>query len=456
MNHARRICLLLAVLFIITAVFGACEPRADVETDEATDSGGDKDNTKPNPYADDDTVYHAECFAGDSVYFYSVNAASGSIQLVLTLLDYPGEVYHACQDPTCYHSAVTGCPLADAAPFCIVTHEGELPVVYVRVGNEIRAFNSETGTTRTIGRTKLEGVTDAWFYRGKLYMFRDGLIFGRTGINTEVLDPTAKKSEFLETEDGAKMIGIWRDRVWYITSRNVICSCGLDFSDQREEYDIGVGEAMYRVNEHALRGYMDGGMIYFERRVREPAKFAGDAFINGESGFEFNMISDVYVLDADNIDAGERLVAEGVLQFEPHNGDLYYTKMDYDHYEESEPYIYTKFKGAEYASQVQGKTYRFDGGTLYRYEHESGKTVTVCEDCGTNFSIDDGGNGNFSNHGIIDITDEYVIFSGRQYRGLSDEVKDNDCCNHICLLDIKTGEWRVIVPSSFIPAEEIF
>ena len=165
----------------------------------------------------------------------------------------------------------------------------------------------------------------------------------------------------------------------------------------------------------------------------------------------YEMVSDVYMLDADDIGAGERLVAEGVIQFKTHNGDLYYTKMDYDHYEESETYTYTVDKGEEFESSGSGKTYRFDGGTLYRYEHESGKTVTVCEDIGTNFSVVKNHISTVSMDGIIEVTDDYVFFSGRQYRDLDDELKDRDCCNYICQLDIKTGQWRVLVERADVP-----
>ncbi len=458
MKHTRRICLLLAVLFMLTAIFTACEPGTDTETDEATDGGKekDKDKDKSNPYADDDTVYHTKYFAGDCVYYANYEPISGQGSLVFTLLDFPGDVYHACQNPTCYHNREQDCPLFSIDPFCVVQREGELPLVYMlfHFSSEVRVYDSKNAATKRLGMTDFVSVRDSWFYRGKLYMWSSSIgVPGRPSTGVRSLDAVTGEFQYLDIDVKASMLGIWRDRVWYITDRNVICSCDLDFSDQREEYDIGIEETMYDTNEYTLIGYIDNGMIYFERNCREPEKFDGDAFINNVGDgytLRFATISDIYMLDADNIDAGERLVAEGVYSFKTHNGDLYYTKFDYDNYEESETYTYTKNKGTGFESQAQGKTYKFDGGTLYRYEHESGKSVTVVEDCGTNFST-------FTLGGwIYDITDDYVLFGGRQYRDLNDELKDRDCCNSICLLDLKTGDWRVIVPRTNIPFNEVY
>ncbi len=446
MNHARLVCLLFAVLLMLAAVFTACEPGTDPGTDSDSGTGGGKDEA-PNPYADDDTVYHTKCFAGDCVYYSSYSPVSDYSNLTFTLLDYPGETYFACQDPTCYHNSAADCPLSEVYPRCIVQREGELPIVYLtsRRGDTLYSFDSKTGATKRIGRIELNGATEVWFYRGKLYIWA---LFGsnfidRPFIQIGSLDTVTRKAEYLDVGVRARMFGIWNERVWYITDRNVICSCALDFSDLREEYDVGIGEQAYY---HTLEGYIDDGMIYFERNVREPEKLEDDARANDD----FVVISDIYVLDANNIGAGERLVAEGVLGFRTHNGDLYYTKLDYDNYEESETYTYTKNKGANYESQAEGKTYRFDGGTLYRYDHESDNTVTVCEDIGTNFGWTAWG------CAIFDITDDYVLFSGRQYRDLDDELKDRDCCNYMCILDLKTSEWHVLVPTNYIPLQEVF
>ena len=396
------------------------------------------------------------------MYYSSFDPFSGYSNLTFTLLDYPGETYFACQDPTCYHNIAAECPLSEVYPRCIVQREGELPIVYLTShrGDTLYSFDSKTGATKRIGRIELKGATEVWFYRGKLYIWSSGSNFiDRPFIQIGSLDTVTRKAEYLDIGIRARMFGIWNERVWYITDRNMICSCALDFSDIREEYDVGIDETTYRTNEYTLEGYIDEGMIYFERNVRVPEKFEGDAYINTErEGYtlEFTMISDIYVLDADDIGAGERLVAEGVRIFKTHSGDLYYTKMDYDHYVESEAYTYTKNKGTSFESEAEGKTYRFDGGTLYRYDHESGKNMTVCEDIGTNLSVESSDNSYYTSLGIFDITDDYVIFGGRQYRDLDDELKDRDCCNYMCILDLKTSEWHVLVPTNYIPLQEVF
>ncbi len=462
MNHARLVCLLLAVLFMLAAVFAACEPGTDPGDVTDGENGSDKDEA-PNSYADDDTVYHTKCFAGDCVYYSSFDPLSGYPNLTFTLLDYPGDTYYACQDPTCYHNSASECPLGGVFPVCIVQREGELPVVYLigRNNEDIYSFDAKTGETKKIGRIEFKGATEVWFYRGKLYIWASfgSNFIDRPFIEIGSLDTVTGKAEYLDVGIGTKMFGIWNERVWYITDRNMICSCALDFSDVREEYDVGIEETEYQVNKHTLGGFIDDGMIYFERNVRVPEKFEGDAFINTEGNgytLEFTMISDIYVLDAADIDAGEHLVAEGVRTFKTHNGDLYYTKMDYDHYVESEAYTYTMDKGTTVESEVDGKTFCFDGGTLYRYDHESGNTVKVCEDIGTNLSVEDSDNFHYALLGTFDITDDYVIFGGRQYRDLNDELKDRDCCNYMCILDLKTCEWHVLVPTNYILWEEVY
>ncbi len=458
MKHARRICLLLAVLFMLTAIFTACEPGTGTETGEATDDGGDRED--PNA---DYTVYHSICFAGDCVYY--VNDCGSQKDLVFTLLDYPGETYHACQVPTCFHNRAADCEFIDVEPLCVVQREGELPIIYVQKGVMVYVYNLKTGGLKKVGRIDFSGVSDAWFYRDRLYMWTNGgvAVPGRPTTAVGSFDTVTGEFEYLKTDLRTRMLGIYSDRIWYINDRNMICSCALDFSDVREEYDVGIEEktsdSEYR---NTLRGYIDNGMIYFERNRREPKKFPGDAFINecnGGHDLESTVVSDICVLDADNIDAGERTVAEGVIYFKPKGGDLYYTKMDYDHYMESETYVYSGDILYNNMPDNETKTFRFDGGTLYRYDHESGKSETVVEDCGTNFSVLEdhrfGAMSNFLYDGIIEVTDDYVLFRGRQYRDLTDELKDRDCCNYICCLDLKTGEWSAVVPIAKVDFKEI-
>lgn len=389
----------------------------------------DKNSADP---AEDDTVYHSKFYSKNAIYFKT----RLSHEIGMVPVENPGEAYYACLDPACRHNSYE-CPLYSVGitGTLVVEREGTMPMLYTfskpcsdyyedgeyrqltgdeMYINEIKAYDTATGQSRTVGRTPPANVREAWLYRGKLYMWANGCRDGGASVRVYMADAETGEYAALDSPERTKVIGISDERVWFITERGMIGSCALDLSDLRDEYEIG--PEPLRLGEETTLAVAESGVIYFERNCRNPEEFGDDP--DGK----FYMISDIYALDTRDISSGERLVVLGAQQFRACGGDLYYTLIDYE-------VCGTVPPDEEHEEELTIR--RIDGGTMYMYDHESGQTKTLFSDIGTNFEE------------IFDLNEDFVLFRGLRYRDV-ESCPNRNGQDLLCLCDLKTGEWGVL------------
>ena len=455
MKKIANMCLIILTVIFALVCMQSCS-NTDPDAIDTTGSGDvtNEDTSSDSPGYDpkkyekmysDKTVYNTNMYTGYSVYFNLCDPDNPMNQTIgEVLLDSPGEAMYAHEDPTCKHHN-SKCPMWDSGiskEILVVDPDyREQPLVYFfcrhhkevyvdgdvngdskfRVFTEVREYDVETGEFRSLATVPFNYVADAWCYQGKLYI---STIWGSMEYSEDfgVIDLSSGEFKKAEIDDCARMLGITNDRVWYITGSNVIGSCTLDLADYRNEYDVGV--TTLRINgEFTLKGYAQNGVIYFERNCRVPQEVEGDAVDT------FYMVSDIYALDADDIESGETLIVEGARAFDAYNGDLYFTKIDYKEFGEM------TLDGGEHTFMARS----YDGGTLYKYDHETDETSVCYSDIGT--GIED----NY----IFEVTGDYVIFTGLRYRDF-ETCKLWDGRDNLCIADLNTGEWQVLYPYDYM------
>lgn len=376
-----------------------------------------------------DTVYSTQYYAGNSAYFLTY----GNGGIMCSYFAEPDNVYSVCIDPFCHHndmSCVGWSRMSVSATLVVRPEDRKLPLVYAfsrrypteyvdgenvqlddyeRKKCSVKELDAETGQARIIAYPELQYVRSALFYDGRLYMSAEGCL----GVSRRVgaVDVVSGECSYLETDTDTAAIGIWRDRVYVINDRGVVYSCALDFSDIREEYDCGIGEK--RSEEAFYRAYVDSGILYFEQNCRVVTFRDGEVAIG---------VLDVYAVRLDDIASGESRVAEGVLNFKPCEGDLYYNVLDYEEYG-------TVNIDGDPGHDVVACSY--DGGAVMRYDRERGESETCFSDCGISFLK------------FYDVADGKILFEGMQYKNV-EECRNWYLVNYICVCDIETGEWSVV------------
>lgn len=449
------------VLLCISSCETASVPEFD-ETDGADNSneinsymsGGadtaEKDppkvnNAKYKRFYEDDTVYNTNMYTGYSVIFASIHTTNCTLGEVL--LDSPGEALYLHDDPTCDHESIR-CPMASESmsDSIILVFDAEYrdqPLIYYFARHtdsyydeendkethgyvtDIREYDVGTGEVRELATVPVNVITNAWLYRGKLYFTSKWSGFLPYWNNIGVVDIGTGEYTIIDPGFGARMIGITNGRVWYITEENMIGSCSLGLDDMRDEYDIGP-TTLRNDAEFVLRARADNGVIYFERACRAFEETDGKNYSSD------CVISDVYMLDAADIASGERLVDENVIAFDSYDGDLYYTKTNF------------MDMGVSFSDGTTGgNAYDIctcDGGTLYKYDPESGEVTTCYSDIGVDISMLGEGD-------HFEVVDGYAIFSGKRYRDIEEAGRISE---YICLVDMETGEWQALYPYKHI------
>ena len=420
----KRLILAVVAVLIVCALLSSC-------------SGGNKTA---------DGVIYSMRFLSDNMVYYNVNGG----HIMFSVLEDADESYYACADPLCNHND-TRCPAyAHIIQYTLIVPQKDnpFPLVYIfsrrptseyidgewihHSNEEVNlgrttVYNGATNESRVLAETDYSRVLGAWYLDGKIYMSVE-YNHGGLGYKVGVIDSvTGEYEEVKSGEADVAGLGISGDRFYYITDRGNVYSCDLSLGDIREEYDCGVSPK--RQDSRTVTAYVDSGMLYFERNCRIPEKMQGDEMAT------FFMISDVYAVRLDNIEAGETLVAEGVRQFKPYGGDLYYTVWDYDDF-------------GIYAcdDNCVRNIISSDGGTLYRYDQMSSESSACVTDIGTDF------------YEFYDVTDEYVLFEGLQYDDVEnynteDAYNMKYFFNYICVCNIKTGEWHVVCHTYSDPDE---
>ncbi len=388
----------------------------------------------------DAPVYSSRELYGD-VVFYKVNESA----LRRSLLSETNKWYEACTDPLCSHDKEGVCPaFAGAIPYTLILPRegGVMPLVYMfslrpipierdgkvleYIGDtkhcRVKVFDTATGESRELTTVDFARANGAWYTGGKIYLsveYRDGEYpSNRVGMMDA---ETGEYTEIEGLQHNTEGVGISGGRFYFISEDGILHSSSLSLGDVRDEYDCGVGKEV-RMEHEMTAAYVDSGMLYFEKNCRIPEEIDNEDFVLRN----FLMVSDVYCVDLGKKGAKETLVAENVREFKPYNGDLYYAVWNYEERGE-----------VECPDEFVRSIIVTDDGTLYRYNHTDGTSAAVVENCGTGF------------YRLNDISDRYVMFEGMQYDNLDEFIYERTTSiyyflNKRCVLDLETGEWRVV------------
>ena len=365
-------------------------------------------------------------FSGSGVIYYQ----GKRYYLTYPLIDEPETMNYACIDPLCSHDEnMCTAHFPDVEKTLVVEREGTLPLVYVfgqcnmytyvdgmytvdpglRYTKQVTEYDTATGQQRIVAYIdEMVNVQNVLYLDGAIYMSGDSEhpLYDRIiSVDTET-----GESAVMEYDDDVSLYGEFGGRIWSMTSRGAVLSCAPDFSDMRQEYDIGV--TVPRTSDPTVSGCVSGNMLYFERDPERRLQVAS-----------WLSTADIYAVDLDDISSGERLIAEDVIAWGEHDGDLYYNVYAGD----PDPDAPTQF-------------YPFDSGDLYMYDHDSMASSLIVSDCGADINA------------IADVSDEYILFTGTYYGGSyhGDLVpEDGDVVFAYAILNIETGEWRIISKSLF-------
>lgn len=345
----------------------------------------------------DGVLYSSTVNSGD--YFYTI--IDDSI-VYLNVFDTSHKYNNACANPLCQHDN-DRCPA-----FCYSSYffknllivdpeERTLPLMYMFGRNEvttykdgesiknpkanlsvIKEFDMSTNNGRVVtDELPYRGTMNRFYYNGVIYCTAvDGEDMGR------IVSINVKTGEIrqLDYDLSASVIGIYDKYLYFNNYKGILLRCDLKLKKYEELYDCKTGFLRKYINTPLAM--IDGNYLYFESNCREAMRN-----INlGDTA-----ICDVYRLDLDNIEEGAKLIAEGVHNFYPYNGDLYYTLWDYKNYGE--------------LNTTVGRlpVYTKTGSTLYKYDTKTDTSSVFIKDCGAEFDY------------IYAFNDKYIIFEGLHF-----------------------------------------
>ncbi len=371
-----------------------------------------------------DAVYSNRSYTENAAYYITTS------DIYCAYFSEPGKLYHACINPLCLSHHYPEC---EAAPGTAVTtamlvvkpEERVLPLIYTEglripyeldeYGNRekplpdserrrgiITEFDTETGKSRVVAITDVVAARRMIMYHGVIYM--------SSIEDVAAVDVETGACTYLGEDRLFNLIGIWDGRIYLMDSIGAVYSTEPDFSDMREVYDCGVG-----VNAFEGNAVVDSGMLYFARNVTDAV----------EETYLYMKKADVYAVDLREESPSEREVAKDVLVWEPDGEDLYYTVYSYREYEK------VNVGGVDVIPKS------FDGGTVYMYSADTGKSEVCCSDIGASLTQ------------IRDAVDGKILCSVWNYRDLDPDV-DGNFNDGVCLLDAATGELSVISHLQYI------
>ena len=341
--------------------------------------------------------------------------------------DDPDNTAITCPDPLCKHRDETCMAKVELTNYQLIfPKDGSLLPYLLSLGKEdsedlrglrgvLYLHDMETGEKRELFKGDFSNITNAMYIDGRIYITA---YYDHGGVAQTVAMYDMKTGEFKELEDVEKfctIAGVYDGRLYFYSGRGVLYSCDLDLDDVREFYDAGYS-IVRPFKGFTNFAYVSDGLLYFERNCREMDELQGDEWLNSK----FHMVSDVYVIDLRDPDAGERLVSENVREFKACDGDLYFTKWDYKSFTDI-----TTDKGRVVVVND-------DNGTFYRYDGKTGETTTCFADSGITMMD------------LYDVNGGYAVFYGQIYKGLENGMKYENVWPYRAIVNIETGEWHRI------------
>ena len=339
----------------------------------------------------DGKVYDSRYIAENCIYL------GGTSGLSSAYFENPGVRYNECINPLCDHTEASGCESFMDGVGCavLVDSDGDgFPLIYMAGRRQkniysdgdishnpdyelyrIKVYDTKTGKGREICEIEFSGAENMFYCDGKLYISADFDSSGAVRHRVGCVDVATGGWSEVNVGVNARIIGIWDERVYYITNRAEVYSIDMELGDSRLEYECGataIGSSGY-FNVYAE---VSDGILYFRADQRS------------EHNGEYN-VYDVYSVDLAAV-VEPLLIAEGVRRSHAYEGDLYYTLFDYSRDEE------TLISSA-------------DGGTLYKYSPDTKKSEVVFEDLG--YSVDY----------LYEIGDGKLLFRGMMYRDVPEE-----------------------------------
>jgi len=275
----------------------------------------------------------------------------------------------------------------------------------------IKEFDMSTNTGRI--------VTDEFTYRSTINrLYYNGVIYV-TAIDGDdmgrIVSVNVKTGEIrqLDYELSAGIIGIYDGYLYFNNYKNMLLRCDLKLTKYEEVYDCK--SSFLRRNAISPFAKIDGNYLYFESNCREVTR---DLYVSNTA------ISDIYRLDLNNIEEGAKLIVEGVFNFYPYDGDLYYTHWDYKNY------------GQLDTTSARIVVYTTTGGTLYKYDTKTNTSTVLIEDCGADF------------YNILELNDKFIIFDGFHYDDIETLGDDELYLFGFGMLNMyrfDTGKYEIII-----------
>lgn len=303
--------LLSVILVLITLLLSAC--------------GADTEPLR------DGKVYSRQYLYGDLIYYSDSKSGLSSAHC-----DSSGNKYKECINPLCTHDERSGCEsyIFNLQEWVSVdTDESGFPLIYmfgwrnkdIYVDGEwINNPDIDLGRVRVYDTRTAQGydIAELDFSYAHYMAYRNGMLYmsvkydkngGDYPHKVGALDISTGEWKEISAEANAKIVGIWNERVYYITTLGNVYSVDMELDDERLEYECGadiLGESYFHIV-----AYMDGGVLYYAKNFRytDPVNYIG--------------VWDIYAAD---LDSGKEavMIADDVHTCYPCEGDLYYIPSD--------------------------------------------------------------------------------------------------------------------------------
>ena len=377
---------------------------------------------------EDGVLHNTRAASGDWII-----SRSGSVAMRKKDVNSNDEPVVICNREGCDHFDIT-CPAVtyNANDPIVVTSEisGETDIYYVCRDIEgymvdgFAGFELGIYETYAIFELDLETCTRRMLYSTdselgglRLLGYRDGMLYFTVTDAEAVNDKRVRTTYILDVRTGELteaaesadyLIGCQGDSLWFI--RDEVLKHG--------PLDLSRGEAAAYLNPDSYSGTHGELMsdFYSDAAVTDDAVYflmcSGNKD-NDMGGGGMLPVYDLYKLEGD----GEKFIASDVKSVRAVGGDAYFTKSDF--------HAYGYYGSIPMTSET--------GGTLYRYNGESGEVETVFEDCGGDPAM------------LSYAGENNIVFYGCYYEGLNSGFSEpTDSGSAYFKYDLESGEFAVL------------